>query len=127
MLPLGYYGVISSEGAASILGKYKDVARKAAQFPKDCLELATAQNIYAYQLMKLGFGDEVIFEDLVETHNNFPVTKARIIAFCYERALEVCSKEIVTQRYTKYRALGRFLEMTLEIRESRLQAADILR
>ena len=60
MLSQGYFGVISSEGAASILGKYKDDAHQAAQFPKDCLELATAQSIYAYQLPKLGVGDEVI-------------------------------------------------------------------
>ena len=59
-LSQGYYGVISSEGAASILGKYKVDAHKAAQFPKYCQELATAQNIYAYQLTKLGVGDEVI-------------------------------------------------------------------
>ena len=30
--------------------------------------------------------------------------------------------KIVAQRYTKYRALGRFLVMTSEIRESKLQA-----
>lgn len=38
---------ISPEGAASILGRYKDDAHKAEQFPKDCQELATAQQIYA--------------------------------------------------------------------------------
>ena len=54
MLSQGYFGVISLEGAASILGKYKDDAHQAVQFPKDCLELATAQSIYAYQLAKLG-------------------------------------------------------------------------
>ena len=129
MLSQGYYGVISPEGAASILGKYKDDAHKAAQFPKDCQELATAQNIYAYQLTKLGVGDEVIFEDLAETHNNFPVTKARIVAFVMRELSKfatMSSEEIVAQRYTKYRALGRFLEMTSEVRESKLQAADSL-
>lgn len=38
---------ISPEGAASILGRYKDDAHKAEQFPKDCQALATAQQIYA--------------------------------------------------------------------------------
>lgn len=38
---------ISPEGAASILGRYKDDAHKADQFPKDCQALATAQQIYA--------------------------------------------------------------------------------
>ena len=32
------------------------------------------------------------------------------------------SKEIVAERYTKYRALGRFLVMTSVVRESKLQA-----
>ena len=64
MLSQGYCGVISSEGAVSILGKYKDDAHKAAQFPKDFQKLATAQNIYAYQLTKLGVGHEVILEDV---------------------------------------------------------------
>ena len=58
MLSQGYCGVISSEGAASILGKYKDDAHKAAQFPKVCQELATAQNIYSYHLTKLGVGNK---------------------------------------------------------------------
>lgn len=38
---------ISPEGAASILGRYKDDAHKALQFAKDCQALATAQQIYA--------------------------------------------------------------------------------
>jgi acetyl-CoA carboxylase alpha subunit len=50
MLSGGYFGVISPEGAASILGRYKSDAHKAVQFPLDCQELATAQCIYAYQL-----------------------------------------------------------------------------
>ena len=33
MLSGGYFGVISPEGAASILGRYKDDAHKAQQFP----------------------------------------------------------------------------------------------
>ncbi|CAN0405884.1 unnamed protein product, partial [Hapterophycus canaliculatus] len=47
MLSRAYFGVISPEGAASILGRYKDDAHKAEQFPKDCQALATAQQIYA--------------------------------------------------------------------------------
>lgn len=43
MLSKGYYGVITPEGAASILGRYKDDADKARQFPKDCAALAVAQ------------------------------------------------------------------------------------
>ena len=50
MLSGGYFGVISPEGAASILGRYKDNVHKAKQFPLDCQELATVQHIYANQL-----------------------------------------------------------------------------
>lgn len=36
MLSGAYFGVISPEGAASILGRYKDDAHKAKQLPLDC-------------------------------------------------------------------------------------------
>jgi acetyl-CoA carboxylase carboxyl transferase alpha subunit len=52
MLSGGYFGVISPEGAASILGRYKDEADKARQFPLDCQELAKAQCIYADQVRR---------------------------------------------------------------------------
>ena len=45
--------------------------------------------------MKLGFGDEVIFEDLAETHNNFPVTKARIIAFVTRELSRFAAKKLL--------------------------------
>ena len=57
-----YYGVISPEGAASILGRYKDEAHKAEQFPKDCSAIATRQHIFAPQLLELGVIDEVLPE-----------------------------------------------------------------
>ncbi|CAM9739850.1 unnamed protein product, partial [Ectocarpus sp. 8 AP-2014] len=74
MLSRAYFGVISPEGAASILGRYKDDAHKAEQFPKDCQELATAQQIYANQLKEIGVVDEVIWEPAQgETHEHFPI------------------------------------------------------
>lgn len=45
MLSGAYFGVISPEGAASILGRYDNEAHKAQQFPKDCQALATAQQV----------------------------------------------------------------------------------
>ena len=47
MLSGAYYGVISPEGAASILGRYNSEKHKTLQFPKDCDSLATMQRIYA--------------------------------------------------------------------------------
>jgi acetyl-CoA carboxylase alpha subunit len=51
---MGIVQVISPEGAASILGRYKDDAHKQQQFPLDCVELAEVQQIYADQLLKKG-------------------------------------------------------------------------
>ena len=62
MLSGGYFGVISPEGAASILGRYPDEASKAERFPLDCQELALAQHIYADQLRDMGVVDEIIWE-----------------------------------------------------------------
>ena len=86
MLSGGYFGVISPEGAASILGHYKDDAHKATQFPLDCKELATSQCIYGNQLKEVGVVDELIWEvpegeGQKETFQSFPVLKSRIQAF----------------------------------------------
>ena len=62
MLSEAYLGVISPEGAASILGRYQNEQQKAAQFPKDCQALAAAQGIYANQLQSLGVVDHIIWE-----------------------------------------------------------------
>ena len=42
--------------------RYKDDDHKKVQFPKDCMALASKQNIYAPQLKELGVIDEVIWE-----------------------------------------------------------------
>ncbi|KAH8081013.1 pyruvate carboxylase [Aureococcus anophagefferens] len=67
MLSQAYYGVISPEGAASILGRYADDDDKKARFPADCQALAEAQGIYAHQLEKLGVVDAVLVEAVGET------------------------------------------------------------
>lgn len=121
MLSGGYFGVISPEGAASILGRYKDDQHKQAQFPKDCQALATAQRIYAHQLKDLGVVDFIIWEDADihhadgdvdhETYKRFPHLQARISAYIQYaiHKLGACTPEqLVAQRYTKYRALGTF-------------------
>lgn len=118
MLSGGYFGVISPEGAASILGRYRDEAHKAAQFPLDCQALATAQCIYADQLQELGVVDEIIWElapDLdtgaSETFRAFPVLKARIqnfLANSLARLGEMSVEEVVAHRYEKFRKLGTY-------------------
>lgn len=120
MLSGGYFGVISPEGAASILGRYKDDKHKLEQFPKDCQELATAQCIYAHQLQALGVVDEIIWEEepgaagaesARETYKSFPKLRARIESFLRASLLSLIplsTNELVQQRYGKYRKLGTF-------------------
>ena len=131
MLSGGYFGVISPEGAASILGRYKDDADKARQFPLDCQELATAQCIYAYQLKEMGVVDEVIWETAEgETFESFPVLRARLHAFL-QQSLESLSllndDEIVAHRYDKFRNLGTFSVLNAEQRAAAVAEAQAKR
>ena len=114
MMSCAYYGVISPEGAASILGRYKDDAHKAKQFPLDCRELATAQNIYASQLKELGVIDEIIWEvdgRQDETYSKFPLLKADIASFILRSLEELSPKKsdvLVSSRYDRFRGMGVF-------------------
>lgn len=125
MLSGAYFGVISPEGAASILGRYRNDQEKAVQFPLDCQELATAQWIYAHQLQKLGVVDEILWESIAsqETFQDFPVLRARVAAWLLEnlQQLEKLSgQELVEHRYRKFRAIGSY--EVLKTEEERRQA-----
>jgi acetyl-CoA carboxylase carboxyl transferase subunit alpha len=119
MLSGGYFGVISPEGAASILGRYKDDAHKAIQFPKDCQELAVAQCIYANQLKEIGVVDEIIWEHAAdstggETYRSFPILKSRIRAFLISTLsvlMAMSPDQLVAQRYQKFRSMGMYDEI----------------
>lgn len=145
MLSGGYFGVISPEGAASILGRYKDDAHKAAQFSRDCQALATAQCIYAHQLKDLGVVDFILWEETdllngssadnavaaesTETYKHFPSLKARIekyIAYSLASLGSRSAEELIAQRYTKYRQLGTFALMNTEEREHAIATAKAL-
>lgn len=140
MLSGGYFGVISPEGAASILGRYKDDKQKAIQFPKDCQALATAQCIYAHQLKDLGVVDFIIWEDVdlqngsvdgnfkaeVETYKSFPSLKSRIqkyIAYSISQLAVQSPEALVAQRYKKYRSLGTFALMNEQERAAAIEKA----
>ncbi len=143
MLSGGYFGVISPEGAASILGRYKDDQHKALQFPKDCQALATAQCIYAHQLKDLGVVDFIIWEDTdmengrnnselvadqLESFKSFPNLKSRIeryIAYSIKNLCNYSSDQLVSQRYRKYRQLGTFALMNEDERKSAIAAAKV--
>mmetsp|Transcript_68620 Transcript_68620/g.160845 ORF Transcript_68620/g.160845 Transcript_68620/m.160845 type:complete len:1266 (+) Transcript_68620:64-3861(+) len=121
MLSQAYYSTITPEGAASILGRYKDDDHKKVQFPEDCLALASKQNIYAPQLKELGVIDEVIWEKEGEDCKSFPGTMGNISAFVESSLQELAqmdSAKLVDQRYQKFRSMGKFKEYTPEEREA---------
>lgn len=129
MLSGGYFGVISPEGAASILGRYPDEATKTVQFPLDCQELALAQHIYANQLKDIGVVDEIIWEHVranasaggeeaseyaFESFDSFPVLRSRIrqyIATTLLSLVGMSEDELIAHRYQKFRSLGTYDEI----------------
>ncbi|CAE7803712.1 pyc [Symbiodinium sp. CCMP2456] len=121
MLSKAYYSTITPEGAASILGRYKDDDHKKVQFPEDCMALASKQNIYAPQLKELGVIDEVIWEKDGEDCNEFPATMSNISAFVEASLQELADMDqskLVEQRYQKFRNMGKFKEYSPEEREA---------
>jgi acetyl-CoA carboxylase carboxyl transferase alpha subunit len=125
MLANAYYGVISPEGAASILGRYKDDEHKAQQLPKDCVTLATTQQIYAPNLKALGVIDEIIMEEEGEDYENFPNLAARIGAFVDASLTDLTGKsdtELRKSRFDKFRAMGKFANSTEEERAAVAEA-----
>ena len=120
MLSKAYYSTITPEGAASILGRYKDDDHKKVQFPEDCMALASKQNIYAPQLKELGVIDEVIWEKDGEDCNDFPATMSNISTFVEASLQELADMDqskLVEQRYQKFRNMGKFKEYSPEERE----------
>ncbi|KAG9392888.1 pyruvate carboxylase [Carpediemonas membranifera] len=115
MLSNAYYSVISPEGAASILGRYKDEDDKKTNFPKDCMKIATKQHVYAHQLKELGVIDSIITEYPAEDYHYCPfLLKALSIDIMASFAQwdVMTPDDIVKDRQAKFRAMGRFLELT---------------
>jgi len=123
MLSNAYYGVISPEGAASILGRYDSAEDKKARFGDDCRALANAQRIYAPQLKQLHVIDEVIYERPGETYKGFPVLSERITAFVHNSLLELRglgAELLISRRYDKFRAMGSFDTLDPDQRTQRI-------
>jgi len=111
MLSDGYYGVITPEGAASILCRYRSEEEKAQRFLSDCRALAKAQHIYAEDLKKLGVIDEIIWEQPNETYQHCDHTIAVIRQFLLNSLADLCSKaptDLVESRHKKFRRMGKF-------------------
>lgn len=99
MLENSWYSVISPEGAASILWKDAKYAPEAAEHMK-----ITAKDLY-----HLGIIDEIITEVKGGAQNDVK-SQAKMIESVIESSLKklilLSSKELIQQRYEKYRQIG---------------------
>ncbi|HEX9943362.1 MAG TPA: acetyl-CoA carboxylase carboxyltransferase subunit alpha [Thermoanaerobaculia bacterium] len=103
ILEYATYSVISPEGCAAIL--WKDQERKA--------EAAEAMKLTAPDLLALGVVDEIIPEPPGGAHTD-PAATCRRVGDVIERALgeleRIPVKDLLAQRYQKFRSLGAFDE-----------------
>ena len=103
MLEYATYSVISPEGCAAILWKDQDRKNEAAE----------AMKITAPDLLALGVVDEIIPEPPGGAHTD-PDATCRRVGDVVERALNdlqrLSTKELISRRYDKFRALGAFDE-----------------
>lgn len=103
MMEYAIYSVISPEGCASIL--FRDASR--------AKEAAVALKITAKDLLELGVIDEIIKEPIGGAHQN-PEAAARNIKEAIIRNLQpllsLTHRELIADRYNKYRKMGIFNE-----------------
>lgn len=103
MLEFSIYSVISPEGCASIL--FRDASR--------AKEAATALKITAKDLLELGIIDDIIREPLGGAHIDPQFTAKNIKAAILrhlEPLLTLSNRELIADRYNKYRKMGIFSE-----------------
>ncbi|KPJ69254.1 acetyl-CoA carboxylase subunit alpha [candidate division WOR-1 bacterium DG_54_3] len=103
MLEFSIYSVISPEGCASIL--FRDAKR--------ANDAAMAMKITAKDLLQLGIIDEIIKEPVGGAHNN-PELAASFIKSAIIKHLKpllsLSHRELIADRYHKYRKMGIFLK-----------------
>ena len=103
MLEHAYYTVISPEGCASIL--WRDASKFA--------DAAEALKITSKDLLQFNIIDEEIAEPLGGAHTDYQAT-ANNMKSAINNALKELSKlsvdKLREERYSKFRAMGRFIE-----------------
>jgi acetyl-CoA carboxylase carboxyl transferase subunit alpha len=103
MMEFSVYSVISPEGCASIL--FRDAKR--------ANDAAVAMKITARDLLELGIIDEIIKEPVGGAHND-PALAANYVKSAIiknlEPLLKLSHRELLADRYNKYRKMGIFLE-----------------
>jgi acetyl-CoA carboxylase carboxyl transferase subunit alpha len=99
MLENAYYSVISPEGCAAILWKHRKHAPEAAE----------ALKLNATELIKLGLIDGVVREPIGGAHHD-PAAAADFLKTAILGALadvsKLSAKQMLDQRYAKFRAMG---------------------
>jgi len=103
MLEFSVYSVISPEGCASIL--FRDASRAP--------EAAETSKITAKDLLKFGVIDEIIKEPVGGAHNNHQEMAANLKTALIKQLNDLSklsSRELVADRYNKYRKMGIYLE-----------------
>ena len=103
MLEFSIYSVISPEGCASIL--FRDSTR--------AKEAAVAMKITAKDLLELGVIDDIIREPIGGAHNDWNLIAKNIktaIGKQLEPLLGLSHRELIADRYNKYRQMGIFNE-----------------
>ncbi|KGR91443.1 acetyl-CoA carboxylase subunit alpha [Ureibacillus massiliensis 4400831 = CIP 108448 = CCUG 49529] len=104
MLENSTYSVISPEGAASILWKDASLAKQAAE----------AMKITAQDLKEMGIIDGIISEVSGGAHRNVTAQSLAIKECLIESLKELSllsAKEIIDDRYDKFRAIGQYTEL----------------
>jgi acetyl-CoA carboxylase carboxyl transferase subunit alpha len=103
MLQHSYYSVISPEGCAGILWKSHQFAERAA----------TALRFTSRDLLEFGVVDDVIREPLGGAHRDPKATALLVKSYLTRSLRELLATpidQLLTQRYDKFRRIGRFLE-----------------
>jgi acetyl-CoA carboxylase carboxyl transferase subunit alpha len=103
ILENGYYSVISPEGCAAILWKDRAAAPKAAEALKFSPEY----------LMKFGVVDRVIDEPVGGAHRDYDVAAKNLkkaIVDSLGKLKKKSTKQLLANRYTKFRNLGEYAE-----------------
>ena len=101
VLENAYYSVISPEGCAAILWKDKTKVPQAAQ----------ALKLTAQDLLQMGIVDEIVPEPLGGAHRDYEQAAKSlkaVIAKHLKELSQLSKKELVSQRYAKFRKMGSF-------------------
>lgn len=105
MLEHAYYSVISPEGCAGILWKSHTYKQQAAK----------ALKMTSRDLPGLGVLDDVVSEPLGGAHRDPTQMAFRLKTYlvdCLDELTQVPVDKLLEQRYLKFRAMGKFLEVT---------------